>query len=61
VLTAGQLVLAYADEIFGLGQEMLGRLQGGGEGVQRLRIGSVATLSRNFQENWLRPRWTTRR
>jgi DNA-binding transcriptional LysR family regulator len=52
---AGQLVMAYADEIFGLGQEMLGRLQGGGDGVQRLRIGSVSTLSRNFQENWLRP------
>jgi len=55
-LTAsGQLVLAYADQIFGLGQAMLGRLQGSGDGVQRLRIGSVATLSRNFQENWLRP------
>jgi LysR family transcriptional activator of nhaA len=52
---AGQLVMAYADEIFGLGQEMLGRLQGSGDGVQRLRIGSVSTLSRNFQENWLRP------
>ncbi|MCA6215949.1 LysR family transcriptional regulator [Ideonella sp. B7] len=53
--SSGQLVQAYADNIFGLGQEMLGRLQGDGEGVQRLRIGSVATLSRNFQENWLRP------
>ena len=56
VLTeTGQLVLSYAENIFGLGQEMLGRLQGGGDGVQRLRIGSVSTLSRNFQENWLRP------
>lgn len=56
--SSGQLVQAYADNIFGLGQEMLGRLQGDGEGVQRLRIGSVATLSRNFQENWLRPALT---
>ncbi len=51
----GQLVLAYAENIFGLGQEMLGRLQGRGEGMIRLRVGSVATLSRNYQENWIRP------
>lgn len=56
VLTdTGQLVLAYADNIFGLGQEMLGRLQGRSAGVTRLRIGSVATMSRNYQENWIRP------
>ena len=51
----GQMVLAYAENIFGLGQELLGRLQGGGEGLVRLRVGSVATLSRNYQENWIRP------
>lgn len=51
----GQLVLAYADNIFGLGQEMLGRLQGRSAGITRLRVGSVATLSRNYQENWIRP------
>ena len=51
----GQLVLAYAENIFGLGQEMLGRLQGQSEGVVRLRVGSVSTLSRNYQENWIRP------
>ncbi|MGK3151735.1 LysR family transcriptional regulator, partial [Staphylococcus shinii] len=45
VLTdSGHLVLAYADNIFGLGQEMLGRLQGRSAGVTRLRVGSVATL-----------------
>lgn len=56
VLTAmGRLVMAYADDIFGLGQEMLGRLQGQSEGMIRLRVGSVSTLSRNFQENWIRP------
>lgn len=56
VLTeTGHLVLAYAENIFGLGQEMLGRLQGRSEGMERLRVGSVATLSRNYQENWIRP------
>lgn len=51
----GQLVQAYADNIFGLGQEMLGRLQGRSAGTTRLRVGSVATMSRNYQENWIRP------
>lgn len=51
----GQLVLAYAENIFGLGQEMLGRLQGHSAGITRLRVGSVATLSRNYQENWIKP------
>ena len=56
VLTdTGQLVLSYAEDIFGLGQELLGRLQGFSAGQVRLRVGSVATLSRNYQENWLRP------
>jgi LysR family transcriptional activator of nhaA len=56
VLTdTGRLVLAYAEGIFGLGQELLGRLEGRTAGVTRLRVGSTATLSRNYQENWLRP------
>ncbi|GAB1384303.1 LysR family transcriptional regulator [Burkholderiales bacterium] len=56
VLTdTGQLVSSYAESIFGLGQEMLGRLQGRSDGVTRLRVGSVATMSRNYQENWIRP------
>ncbi len=56
VLTdTGQLVMAYADNIFGLGQEMLGRLRGQAAGITQLRVGSVATLSRNYQENWIRP------
>ena len=54
----GQLVQAYADNIFGLGQEMLGRLQGRSAGITRLRVGSVATMSRNYQENWIRPALT---
>lgn len=56
VLTeTGRLVESYAGNIFGLGQEMLGRLQGSDQGMTRLRLGSVATMSRNFQENWIRP------
>ena len=56
VLTdTGQFVLSYAESIFGLGQEMLGRLQGQSQGITRVRVGSVATLSRNYQENWIRP------
>lgn len=51
----GQLMLAYAEDIFGLGQEMLERLQGSVSGVTRLRMGSAATLFRNYQENWTRP------
>lgn len=51
----GQMVLAYAENIFGLGQEMLGRLQGRTEGLERLRVGGVSTLSRNYKENWIRP------
>jgi LysR family transcriptional activator of nhaA len=49
------MVASYADSIFGLGQELLGRLQGERDGMLRLRVGSVATLSRNYQENWIRP------
>lgn len=52
---SGHLVFAYAENIFGLGQELLGRLQGRSEGMTRLRLGSVATMSRNYQENLLRP------
>ncbi len=56
VLTeTGHMVLSYAENIFGLGQELLGRLEGRDQGITRLRVGSVATLSRNYQENWIRP------
>lgn len=52
---AGQLVLDYADSIFALGSELQMTLQGALQANQQLRIGAVATLSRNFQENLLRP------
>lgn len=52
----GYLALEYAESIFNLGGEMLAIMESRGlERVQRLRIGAVATLSRNFQENFLRP------
>jgi LysR family transcriptional activator of nhaA len=52
----GATVLDYADGIFGLGQELMASVRGGeGQRVQQLRVGAVATLSRNFLENLLRP------
>jgi LysR family transcriptional activator of nhaA len=52
----GATVLDYADGIFGLGQELMAVVRsGGGQRVQQLRVGAVATLSRNFLENLLRP------
>jgi len=52
----GHLVLEYAESIFRLGSELLDLTESGElQRSQRLRIGSVATLSRNFQENFLRP------
>jgi LysR family transcriptional activator of nhaA len=57
VLTeAGRLALEYADTIFGAGEEMLAVLKGARSETRRvLRVGSVATLSRNFQLAFLRP------
>ncbi len=52
----GAVVLDYADSIFGLGQELMATVRGGlGQRQQHLRVGAVATLSRNFTENLLRP------
>jgi LysR family transcriptional activator of nhaA len=53
---AGQLALGYADSIFAAGAELTALLrEGRREQRQALRIGAVATLSRNFQDNFLRP------
>ncbi len=53
---AGQLALGYADGIFASGNELMAVLrEGRREERQVLRIGAVATLSRNFQENFIRP------
>lgn len=51
----GRLVFGYAERIFDLGSELMGRLDGKETGQKKIRIGSVSTLSRNYQENWLRP------
>ena len=51
---AGRLDLDYAESIFALGNELQMTLQGAQQANQQLRIGAVATLSRNFQENLLR-------
>lgn len=52
----GRVVLGYADGIFALGAELVAAVSaGGGQKMQRLRVGGVANLSRNFQENFLRP------
>jgi len=50
----GRLVLGYAESIFDLGAELLETV-GGGREMPALRVGAVATLSRNFQQNLLRP------
>jgi LysR family transcriptional activator of nhaA len=57
VLTeAGRVALEHADTIHAAGEELLATLKGrpGGR-VSVLRVGSVATLSRNFQLLLLRP------
>ena len=57
VLTeAGRVVLTHADAIFRTGQELLGALRGTPTLSRAvLRVGAVATLSRNFQLGWLLP------
>jgi len=57
VLTeAGRIALAHADTIFDAGEELVATLQGRARHSQPpLRVGAVATLSRNFQLHWLRP------
>jgi len=52
---AGRLALDYAESIFALGNELQMTLLGTQQANQKLRIGAVSTLSRNFQENLLRP------
>ena len=57
VLTeAGRIALAHADTIFRTGQELISTLRGTPTATRAvLRIGAVATLSRNFQLGWLAP------
>jgi LysR family transcriptional regulator, transcriptional activator of nhaA len=53
---AGQLAFAHAETIFATGNELVALLRDGQRDERQvLRIGAVATVSRNFQENFIRP------
>jgi len=52
---AGRVALDHADAIFAAGNELVSTLQAAGGSRQPLRIGALATLSRNFQLDFLRP------
>lgn len=52
---AGRIALDHADAIFAAGDELLGTLRQTGAVRQAVRIGALATLSRNFQIGFLRP------
>lgn len=52
---AGRIVLDHADSIFKTGEELVARLSGQGPARPVLRVGALATLSRNFQIGFLRP------
>ena len=53
---AGRIALDHADTIFATGDELVGTLMQNRLGkAHNLRIGSEATLSRNFQMTFLRP------
>lgn len=56
VLTeAGRVALDYAGAIFDMGDELVATLNAGSGRRQLLRVGALATLSRNFQIDFLRP------
>jgi LysR family transcriptional activator of nhaA len=56
VLTeAGRIALDHADDIFARGAELESALHGRGKERRVLRVGSLATLSRNFQLGFVRP------
>ncbi len=52
---AGRMALGYAEDIFARGRELVATLRDGRDREQPLRIGAVATLSRNFQESFVHP------
>jgi LysR family transcriptional regulator, transcriptional activator of nhaA len=52
---AGRIALDHADTIFATGNELIGTLQQTGQVRQALRVGALATLSRNFQMSFLQP------
>lgn len=52
---AGRITLDHAEAIFATGEELLGTLRETGAARQAIRIGALATLSRNFQISFLKP------
>jgi LysR family transcriptional regulator, transcriptional activator of nhaA len=52
---AGRIVLDHADAIFATGDDLLSTLLHAGVARQALRVGALATLSRNFQMAFLKP------
>ena len=52
---AGRIALDHADAIFATGRELLATLRHSGRLRTALRVGAIATLSRNFQLSFLRP------
>jgi LysR family transcriptional activator of nhaA len=52
---AGRIALDHADTIFAAGRELVGTLRETGQTRQTIRIGALATLSRNFHIGFLRP------
>ncbi len=52
---AGRITLDHAEAIFTTGDELLGTLRETGAARQAVRIGALATLSRNFQFSFVSP------
>jgi LysR family transcriptional activator of nhaA len=52
---AGRIALDHADTIFSTGEELVETLKETGRTRRAIRIGALATLSRNFQMEFLRP------
>jgi LysR family transcriptional activator of nhaA len=52
---AGRITLDHAEAIFATGEELLGTLKETGTARQAVRIGALATLSRNFQISFVEP------
>lgn len=52
---AGRIALDHADTIFSAGEELVETLNETGRTRRAIRIGALATLSRNFQMEFLRP------
>ncbi len=52
---AGRIALDHADTIFSTGEELIETLKETGRTRRPIRVGALATLSRNFQIEFLRP------